>query len=99
MIRLLLGITAENVAIAGICQIYNNDRDTQGEPNETKLMPNSIHNVKILFLINTHLSMSQYFKNRQTKALRFAQRDHYTSGISHMFLLSKSWHVIISFIN
>lgn len=73
MIRFLLGIMSENLAIVGGMSIYNNKRQ-QEEPNATKLKSNGIANFKILFLINTHLSMSQHFRNRQIKALRFAQR-------------------------
>lgn len=58
MTRLLLGITLENLTIVGICQIHNNERDTQEEPNATKLISNSIPNFKILFLINTHYYIS-----------------------------------------
>lgn len=72
-----------------------NERDTQEEPNATKLISNGIPNFKILFLINIHLSMSYHFRNRQTKALRFVKWDHYISSILQMFWSSKTWHVII----
>ena len=64
----------------------------------TKLVSNGIPNFKILFPINTHLTMSQHFRNRQIRALRFAQRPlsfHYTPDA----LSSKSWHDIISLNN
>lgn len=81
-----------------VCQIYNNERDTQ-EPNATKLRLNGNPIFKILFLINTHLTISRHFRNRQTKALRFAQRDHYLSSKPQMLQSSKTWHIIISFNN
>lgn len=40
----------------------------------TKLVSNGIPNFKILFPINIHLTISQHFRNRQIRALRFAQR-------------------------
>lgn len=33
---MLSGITLETLTIAGICQIHNNERDTQEEPNANK---------------------------------------------------------------